>query len=223
MISCSDAKLGQGGGLIGWGHVVRYPIQVMADDEHILFSTQNNDFRNTHIPSGATAVTKLQVDSPLAAHVLAFSADSRLALSSAEDKTVRLWEVNGKDPIAIFDRDMIAQAGAFSPNGQRTAACGRQSNVIVLWETATAKLLRKSALSKAAAPIQTLCFSPDGGRLLTGHDDGSLRLWDAETLEELYKVQCIPARINRVIFVPDGQSALCAGADGSVGLWALPN
>jgi cytochrome c len=70
-------------------------------------------------------------------------------------------------------------------------------------------------------PVRTLALSPDGGRLLSGGFDYSVRLWEFGTQSELAVLQGHDAPVNVVAFLPDGRRALTGGADGKLILWDL--
>lgn len=64
--------------------------------------------------------------------------------------------------------------------------------------------------------ILSLCFSPDGNKLLTGSADGTARLWDVQTGEPLIA----PVRHDSVVrsarFSPDGKRFVTASFDKTV-------
>jgi WD40 repeat protein len=64
-------------------------------------------------------------------------------------------------------------------------------------------------------------MSPDGGRLLTGGDVGTLKLWDLATGEPLRTLAGHLGSVLGVAFTPDGRSALSAGDDWAVGVLDL--
>jgi WD40 repeat protein len=55
-------------------------------------------------------------------------------------------------------------------------------------------------------------FSPDGGLLATSDVDGTVRLWDLERGEELFRWKAADRAVDRLLFSPDG-SALAASPD----------
>ncbi|HET9710524.1 MAG TPA: hypothetical protein VFP64_01535, partial [Pyrinomonadaceae bacterium] len=48
-------------------------------------------------------------------------------------------------------------------------------NVIALWDVSSRKLITRIGLH--TAPVYTVAFSPDGGRLIAGGHDRSVRLY----------------------------------------------
>ena len=74
------------------------------------------------------------------------------------------------------------------------------------------------------AAVTVLRFSLNGQRLVSGHADGLIRIWDVYPFEEKHRIQGNPSRINRLQFLPDGRRLLVAGSfDGNIVLWALPD
>ena len=68
--------------------------------------------------------------------------------------------------------------------------------------------------------VDGVAASPDGRRALSAGYDGTIRLWDLGTRQELaLGVHLGPA--YAVSFLADGRRALSAGEDGSVHLWDL--
>ena len=51
-------------------------------------------------------------------------------------------------------------------------------------------------------------FSPDGRWVVTGSDDWTARLWDAETGQQIQMLQSHTMRVNSVAFGPDGRLVL---------------
>jgi hypothetical protein len=77
--------------------------------------------------------------------------------------------------LASTDHDARARLLAISPDGQLAVLVGEGEPLTLRRAPAW------TAAALPAPPATAAAFSPDGTRLVTGHADGSLRLWDAGT------------------------------------------
>ena len=86
------------------------------------------------------------------------------------------------------------------------------------WDAEIFALRHDGAVSKAI-------FSPDGRQILTASDDGTARLWDAQTGKSLGEPMRHDEPVTNVIFSPDGTRAATVGCskppNKNVRLWNL--
>ncbi len=73
--------------------------------------------------------------------------------------------------------------------------------------------------SSPPSSCQAVAWSRDEGLLATGHADNSVRVWDAETGEELRRMEGHAGRVWAVAFSPDGARVASGAADESVRVW----
>jgi WD40 repeat protein len=69
--------------------------------------------------------------------------------------------------------------------------------------------------------VYHVSYSPDGTRLASAAADGTIRVWDAGTGQELCTLQSHKGEVNAVSFCPDGRLLASAGDDGTIRLWDM--
>jgi hypothetical protein len=94
-------------------------------------------------------------------------------LTEHEGGEMTLWEIaTGKE---IRTLNGYRWPVAFSPDGQRALAVIKDTNTLVLLDVAAGKELQR--FDGHTDSVLSVCFSPAGGRALSGSKDGTLRLW----------------------------------------------
>src|SRR5262247_1313105 len=71
--------------------------------------------------------------------------------------------------------------------------------------------------------VTSVAFSPDGKRLATGSFDRTVKLWDADTGQELLTLKGHSDRVSSVAFSPDGKRLATGSGDQTVKLWDAAN
>ncbi|UFP93144.1 WD40 repeat domain-containing protein [Gloeobacter morelensis] len=105
---------------------------------------------------------------------LRFSPDSKLLASASQDKTVRLWNRNGKILRTLTGHQDEVMSVDFSPDGQILASASWDGTVR-MWGV-QGNLV--SILKEHKDGIWSVAFSPDGQRLASAGQDKTLRLWN---------------------------------------------
>src|SRR5262249_39406488 len=62
-------------------------------------------------------------------------------------------------------------------------------------------------------------FTPDGSRLISGNDDGTVRIWDLNAVERNGILRGHEKYVYDVAFSPDSEQVASAAWDGTVRLW----
>ena len=110
------------------------------------------------------------------------------------------------------------QGVAFSPDG-RTFLVGSQTNVMLLYDTATHQPIR--SFEGHSGQIQSVAFSPDGTQALSASEDETAILWDLATGRPIYQFKGHVGDVKQAVFSPDGTLALTAASDATLKLWDL--
>jgi WD40 repeat protein len=92
-----------------------------------------------------------------------------LLLTTSDDKTARLWDVETGAPLrALLGHQKRIYAGTFSADGRRIATSS-EDGTVRLWDAATGILLE--TLEGHRDVVNDATFDPGGGRLLTASND----------------------------------------------------
>ena len=70
-------------------------------------------------------------------------------------------------------------------------------------------------------PVWDVTFSPDGSRIASAGNDGTIRLWETETGRELATFRGHRGMVTRVRFAPDGTRLASTGEDRTIKFWEL--
>lgn len=154
---------------------------------------------------------------------VAFSPDGRLALSGAEDKTMRLWDVaTGQEVRQFVGHTDPVWGVAFSPDG-RTAvsSSGNWANstdtTLRLWDVASGRELRR--FKGHTDLVARVMFSPDGRTLLSSSNDLTARVWNVASGKEVQRFTNHTRLVWGIAFSPDGHQVLSGSDGGDIRLW----
>ena len=162
--------------------------------------------------------------------VVAFSPNGKTILTCTEDSIIRLWNLQGKELQSFRGSANSIHTVAFSPDG-KTILVGSSYEIATLWDLEGKELLRfqgytvpkddssigfNQFYSKIAA-----AFSPNGQIVLTGAEDGTVKLWDLMG-NELYNFKGANDAITSLAFSPDGKTILVGSTNKTATLWLNP-
>src|SRR5262249_27220793 len=139
--------------------------------------------------------------------------------------TVKIWDATpNREALAIKAHQApaaLVTGVAFSPDGGRLASSGGawtrggrergEPGEVKGWDARARQLLLTPA--GPAAPVMSVAFSPDGGRLASGSMDRTVKVWDAHTGQELLTIKGYDAEVLAVAFSPDGEQ-IAVGSGG---------
>jgi WD40 repeat protein len=152
------------------------------------------------------------------AAAIAFSPDGRLLASGSADHTLWVYELSSGKSDKLDMSGLGLFLLSFSPDSQELFTVN-QGDTSVL-RTHALPLKDSSMLSSRAESdaVLHLAFSPDGRRAVTGHFDGTARIWDIRSGESR-PLAGHQGPVIWVAFSPDGKQVLTASQDGTVRLW----
>ncbi len=146
---------------------------------------------------------------------LDFSPDGKLLTTVTNDNLVRTWNVEKGETTSPNIEFKGAWKCAYFPDSKRFAvAASAASNPFVkVFEVETGKEIL--TLSGHTQRIRAVDVSPDGKTIASGSLDGTVRIWNAETGEELRKINFAikdkSTEINDVSFSKTGEKLAVVG------------
>ena len=152
---------------------------------------------------------------------LALSHDGLRAVTSDEDKQLKLWDLQTGRKIRSFTgHDRGATYVCFSPD-DRLIVSASYDGVVRLWDVATRNPPREFREHPAGAEVFVAIFSPDGRSVLSGDTQGNIFWWDVDTRRVIHNFTGHDGGVASLAFAADSPTALSGGRDGTMRLWDL--
>lgn len=151
---------------------------------------------------------------------VAFTPDGKRLLSAGFDGLIQEWDVATGSP----RREAVVLHGQFYaaaplPGGSRVAAAMRHNKQVYVLELGAQHTLLE--FEGHTNQVLSLALSRDGRRMLSGSQDMTLRLWDAESRKCLRALKGHTAEVCAAALSPDGKRAVSGGHDKVLRLWDL--
>jgi len=147
---------------------------------------------------------------------VAFSPDATLLASGSDDGTVRVWQTTDGRRAAAFAGHRRPVHGVAFRDGTTAVSCG-WDGVVREWRVTDARALRSTP--SGAAECNALALSPDGARLAVAARDGTVRLFDARTLQPGAVLRGHEGAATCLAFTSDSRLLASGGEDRTVRVW----
>lgn len=199
------------------------------DSSSIMLST--NHPASLRIYSLRNRKPTLQIDLESGALIAADYHSGENLVAAANGQRLLLWRVGNEEPVSDLTLDGLATSVEFSPNGSALLVAGPNFNPRLYdspRELGNGDSFRE-LLPHNKSSISAAIFDHSGNRIATLDSKRRFVLWDADTREELHRIQ-LPEE-NRyhynhdqrqMAFAPDNRHILIANNNGTVYVLRLP-
>lgn len=140
-----------------------------------------------------------------------FSRNSRLAVSTSLDGTIRIWDnISGETVQTIQHDGLIFSNAVFTPQGSRIVA-GGLDGIVYIFDVESGEELRQFIGHEDA--VMSVAVNVDGTRIASGSLDHTVRIWDMVTGQEQYVLEGHTGVVLDVALSADGLYAVSSSAD----------
>ena len=211
-----------------WDVETKQNIATLTGHESIIFSvafspdgrilasgSQDDTVKLWHVETGQNIYTFKHRERVFS---VAFSPDGKVVAGGAW-RGIKLWNIETGEEVRLKGGTTVRSGSiAFSPDGATFASAGVDrfggtSGAVTLWDIETGKEL--ATLPGHTERIPAVAFSPDGTTIASGLRDGTVKLWNVKTGENIHTYR---GGGYAVAFSPDGKT-LAARSWKDIKLW----
>ncbi|KAF0694932.1 Aste57867_14211 [Aphanomyces stellatus] len=148
-----------------------------------------------------------------------FTPDSRFALTSSADTTIRLWSLASRTNMVCYRAHSYPVWDvSFSPLGYYFASAS-MDRTARLWCTDRLQPLR--VFAGHLSDVECVTFHPNHNYIATGSTDKSARIWDVQSGHCIRVFAAHYGAVSAVAFSPNGRYLATGGDDAFVNVWDL--
>lgn len=190
---------------------------VFSPDGNLLLLADRDGVRLWDVMSGKES-RRLKDAGPCVA--AAFSPDGKQLACLGNDAAIRLWNPATGELTRTLGKHDNGIHLAFSPDGLWLATASKEKGQpILLWMLENNR--PPVAWKVSNQTVKTLAFTPDGRTLCAGTMEGSLRLWETASGEEIGALDGHWHMVQAVYCLPDNRTVYSGGFDTNILGWDL--
>lgn len=154
---------------------------------------------------------------------VAYSADGSSIVSAANDRTIRVWSASQGSHVIIKTGYGASRTASISPDGSLVAS--RFETGLAVWNAKTGdRIAPLVGDASADGTVLRVLFSPDGKTIVSGHERGTVRIWNPNSLKNVGELRRAKPNLDShpvqcIAFLPDDQ--LAVGYDNALVIWSL--
>ena len=152
-----------------------------------------------------------------------FSPDGKYLVTVSNDKTVKLWELEGgqwREKVILRHSAWVVSAN-FSPDSKFLLTAS-SDHICKIWRLEDDQWQENFTIQHST-PVINQGFSPDGKHLVTVSGVGSAKIWwfEGGKWQEKVTIEYSGWMLTNVQFSPDGKHLVIVSAQGTVKIWKL--
>jgi WD40 repeat protein/serine/threonine protein kinase len=147
---------------------------------------------------------------------LVYGSDGKCLAGGSEEGVTGLWDVASGRAILSF-KEETGPVKSMAFNSRRNLLASVSKEGVKFWNTATRKEVQ--LLGSYQNQVSQVAFSTDGKLLATVSRDNLVKVWNAQTGQEIITLPV--SKIAHVVFSPEGRHLACIAQDGSVHVWNI--
>ncbi len=138
--------------------------------------------------------------------IVKFSPVGKCAAFTLLDGSIKSWDpLTGREVVTFKVSASQVRSWALSPDAQWLAV-GTTDNMIQAWDASSGRLVR----TFKAERLTDIDISPNGKRIVYGSEDGTVRICDLPSGQEIGELRGHSHRVSSVAFSPDGRQVASA-------------
>ncbi|MEM9487325.1 MAG: hypothetical protein AAGA83_26970, partial [Cyanobacteria bacterium P01_F01_bin.116] len=148
---------------------------------------------------------------------VAFSPDGFVLASGSGDESVRLWDVETGEGLAVLEgHQKRVRAVTFSHSGELVAS-GSEDHTVILWSVSQDQPLH--VLAEHTNRVRAIAFNFDDSILASGSEDHTIKLWDVRTQKCIKTITAHIDAVRVIAFHPQQNWLASSGYDSSIRVW----
>ena len=150
---------------------------------------------------------------------VAVTHDGHQAVSGSEDKTLRLWDLEGSKLPFVLEGHLNAVRTLAVTRDGRHAVSGSEDNTLRVWDLESNRPPR--VLEGHSGAVYAVAVTDDGRIAVSGSDDKTLRVWDLKGNKLPRVLEGHSGAVYAVAVTPDGRIAVSGSRDNTLRVWQL--
>jgi periodic tryptophan protein 2 len=189
------------------------------DGQRIITTADDGKIKVWDVKSGFCVVTFTEHTSGVTA--CEFAKKGNVLFTSSLDGSLRAWDLIRYRNFRTFTAPtrLSFSCLAVDPTGEVVCAGSLDSFDVHIWSVQTGQLLDQ--LSGHEGPVSTLAFAPNGGVVVSGSWDHTVRIWSIFNRTQTSEPLQLQADVLDVAFRPDSLQLAVSTLDGQLTFWSV--